>query len=406
MNISTLTTLSVLLCTTSVFAADPVTSTGAYIYDWSGFHIGLGGGRAAAVTQLDSIKGLSSDGIFGEASVGYDHVFDNGLVLGGIITGHFGNQTASITSMNLTADVKTRYGFDAVARLGHAVTPSTLAYVLGGYSWRNFQVFNTGMQIGDVNRNGYVVGLGTETVLRNNWTLRSEYRYADYADFSLAGSGTGEYSPSVHSFHTVLSYRLNGGQSDRMATPVNYDWNGLKVGGAFGAGVVGQKINETTVPATIIDRLGNGGVFGEFNIGYDRVIHDKWVAGAVLAGRYSHISFDEITMFGTTTTSKPDYGFDALLRVGRMVGSSSLAYVIGGYSWQHVSVDVAMAGLSDDSANGYTIGTGLEVALSDKITGYTEYRYSHYGDMDFGDPNVTAETTSHTVRAGFKVKLY
>ncbi len=412
-----LSSLAFVALSAPALSADSLVATGESIYDWSGFHVGIGGGRGAVIhdastAQLGgvSLDGIGGDGIFGEISAGYDHVFSNGVVLGAIVSGRWGNvkSTANTGTALLVGgfvgDVEATYGFDAVARLGYSITPKTLAFVLGGYSWQRFELSSNLLNT-NWNEGGYVLGIGMETAFRDNWTLRSEYRYANYSSENVAGLVTTD--PSIHTFRTTLNYRLNGGNSGRTMAPVNYNWTGLKVGAAIGAGAAVTDISVPVIGATA-DGLGSEGVLGEINVGYDHEFGNGIVAGAVLAARYT--SLESTGAIGAGTAKfEADYGFDALLRVGKVFNNSTLAYVIGGYSWQHFEISTSPSVFAYDwSASGYTIGTGGEHAISDRMTAYAEYRFTQYEDetTTIAGAATTIEPHTHTFRLGMKYKLY
>ncbi|MDF2369200.1 MAG: outer membrane beta-barrel protein [Rhizobiaceae bacterium] len=357
----------------------------ANIYDWSGFHVGIGGGTSVAVHDLStpafggaSFNGIGGDGLFGQVSAGYDFVFDNGFLLGAEVSGRYGDVKTKASLGGLSADLTAEYGFDAVARLGYSVAPNVL---------------------------GYVLGVGMETALRNNLTLKTEYRYAKYNSHDVLGGGLLFVDPSTHSFLTTLNYRFNGGPSSQTMAPVNYDWTGFKVGASVGAGALVHDV-DVAGGGFNFNGIGGEGIFGDINIGYDHQFNDRFVGGIQIAGRYCNMQ-TELNVFGGSGDITADYGIDVLARLGMLVGDRSLAYVIGGYSWQHFDLSTSPAIFSYDwDANGFTVGTGLEVAFSQKITGFTEYRYSHYESEDFGSGGfLEATPRMYTVRMGVKYKF-
>ena len=100
-----------------------------------------------------------------------------------------------------------------------------------------------------------------------------------------------------------------------------------------------------------------------------------------------------------------------LLRAGMKFGDRALGYGIGGYTYQNFEL-TAPGGFSLDwDQDGYTIGSGMEVAFSERVTGYAEYRYSAYSKEDFTNVGLPAglldlNPSSHTVRVGAKMKLF
>lgn len=394
--------------------------------NWSGFYAGIGGGAGGSVTELGipllggtSFDGIGGEGIFGEVTIGYDHVFGDRFLVGVFAGAQLGNvgMSLDIPALPLEASLNARYGFDAGARLGYLISPTTLGYVLGGYSWRSFELDTNIAGLGaDWDAGGYVVGLGMETALSGNLTLKGEYRFASYGNVNYLSAlgvpaGLIDANTSTHTFHAGLNYRFgaaNGGGA-AFETPA-YDWTGVYVSAAAGAGMLSHEIETPIVPGGIsFNGIGAEGVFGEAGIGYD---HDfgGFVAGIAANGRISSAA-TTLNLAGAIEASiDADYGFDVLLRAGAKLNPSTLAYVIGGYSMQHFEVNIdqpALGTLYDWTAHGFSVGGGLEAALSSRTTASIEYRYSQYESEDFGSGGIiTATPSSHTVRAGLKLKLF
>lgn len=393
--------------------ADPAPLiSGVPVYDWSGLHIGIGAGTvmsnnyvsAPAVGGGATFGGLGGRGFVGSLNAGYDYALSNGLVVGGAITGRYGDVDASwAAALPTTGEITADYGFDVVGRLGYAITPHTLAYVLGGYSWQHFKLSGTSPAVSNKwGSSGYVFGIGTETAIRNNWTLSSEYRYANYGSESIPAYA-GRIEPVLHSFNTTLNYRFNGGPSGQSMAPVVYDWTGVKVGGSLGLGVALSKFT-TGGGASVFDAFSNEAFLADVNVGYDREFGQVWLGGVVLAAGYDG-GRSRATAGGTVATAKTEsFGFDVMLRGGRKFNDYTMGYLIGGYSWQKMTG--TFAGVSNNTGvSGYTIGTGTEFALSEKLTAFVEYRYSGYQDFNI-TPTVTVDPSDHSVRVGAKWKLY
>lgn len=383
------------------------------LYDWSGVWIGIGGGTGLIIDEVTApilgttISGIGGRGYFGKLTVGYDHAFSNGVVVGASVSGRYGDVDTSwsVPGIPFNGTVTADYGVDVIGRLGYAITPRTLAYVLGGYSWQHFKLSSSSHLVaGSWDDNGYVVGIGTETAFRNNWTWASEYRYSSYSGASIAGFGGASIDPVTHAFHSSLNYRFGGGPSGQSRDPIAYEWSGLKVGAAFSLGVAINKF--TTTGGATYDGLATEGYLGEINIGYDREFGERWLAGVVLAAEYIEASSSATAAGITVSAAADDFGFDALLRVGRKFNDHTLGYLIGGYSWQKLSASISVPAISTSvGVNGFSIGSGSEFVLSDTITGYVEYRYTRYEDINLG-ALTTVDPSSHTVRVGAKLKLY
>ena len=399
-------------------AADAVaTEAPAAGFNWSGVYVGFGGGVGAVNHDIlvpgapIQIANLGAGGFFGEATIGYDYMISERVLVGAFADARLGNIGLSFDAGSDEAKFTNDYGFDAGVRLGYLLTPKTLGYVLGGYSWQHVDADIPGAPAGanlDTNRDGYVLGLGVETAVAANWTLKSEYRYANYGtDPLVAVVGAPDAKTSTHTFHVGANYRLGAqsGGTASFAAPA-YSWTGFYVGGALGAGAITDKIKNG---GGDFNGIGGEGIFGELSVGYDYEINDLWVAGIQIGGRYSGMTTTLVDAPGASYKGKADYGFDVLARVGAKVNESTLAYVLGGYSWQHVKED-AFGGptpiIDSWSVNGFSVGGGIETAVSDNVAVNLEYRYSKYQGQDYGSGGIFETIPAfHTVRVGAKYKF-
>ena len=409
---------------TNARAADPVlpdvVESG---FNWSGLYVGIGGGVGANVHELSSLllpgvslDGIGGEGVFGEITLGYDYMVSPRFLIGGLVDAHVGNIETTLEIPGLfDASVSDTYGFDAGIRLGYLVTPTTLGYVLGGYAWQKAELDIEGEGF-DWDRDGYFIGAGLETAISGNWTLKTEYRFTQFGSTNIledlgAPDGFLDTETSRHTFHIGANYRFgaqNGG-SAIFDTPV-YDWTGFYVGGAVGAGAAVYDVGFDIGAPIQFNGLGGEGVFGELSVGYD---HDfgSWVAGLQVDGRLSGIS-TELDGSGASINLDADHGADVLARIGMKINESTLAYVIGGYSWQNFDLNSDDGSIDHEwDSSGFSIGTGLEAAVSSNMTVNLEYRYSQFEEEDFSselgapDGTFTAEPSFHTVRIGAKWKF-
>lgn len=416
--------VSVLALGSVSHAADalvPVVEPSAF--NWSGIYVGFGVGAGANVHELSSdflpgfsLNGIGGEGVYGELTVGYDYMVSPRFLIGGLLDAHIGNIETTLDVAGFDASVRETYGFDAGLRAGYLFTPNTLGYVLGGYSWQKYELdTNAGFDL-DWDQSGYFVGAGVETAINSNWTIKTEYRYTRFgtnddllSDFGLP-DGALNIDTSRHTFQVGANYRFgaqNGGVAAFEAPA--YNWTGFYVGGAAGAGASVHQIEVPPLGGLEFNGLGGEGVFGELNVGYD---HDfgSWVAGVMVDARYSGMT-SELEVPGGSINLDTDYGFDVLARVGMKVNESTLAYVLGGYSWQHFDLDAPAPLDADWGSSGFSVGGGLETAMSSNVTVGLEYRYSQFSEKDFSsefpipDDFVTSTPSFHTVRIGAKYKF-
>ncbi|RUU34934.1 porin family protein [Mesorhizobium sp. M6A.T.Ce.TU.002.03.1.1] len=417
--------VSVLALGSVSHAADavvPVVETSGF--NWSGIYVGFGVGAGANVHELSSdffpgfsLNGIGGEGVYGELTVGFDYMVSPRFLIGGLLDAHVGNIETTLDVAGLDASIRETYGFDAGLRVGYLFTPNTLGYVLGGYSWQKYKLdTNAGFDF-DWDQSGYFVGAGVETAINSNWTIKSEYRYTRFGTQNILSEfdipdGVLDTDTSRHTFQVAANYRFgaqNGGVASFEAPA--YNWTGFYVGGAAGAGASVHQIEVPPLGGLEFNGLGGEGVFGELNVGYD---HDfgSWVAGVMVDARYSGMT-SELKLPGGSINLDTDYGFDVLGRVGMKVNESTLAYVLGGYSWQHFDLNASspIGDILDWDSSGFSVGGGLETAMSSNVTVGLEYRYSQFSKNDFSsdigapDDSLTSTPSFHTVRIGAKYKF-
>ncbi|WP_084508186.1 outer membrane beta-barrel protein [Mesorhizobium sp. WSM3224] len=411
-------------------AADVVQEQAAPGFNWSGVYVGFGVGAGANVHKLSgdilpgvSLNGIGGEGVYGQMTVGYDYMVSQRFLLGGLIDAHVGTIKTSLDVGALggfNADIKETYGFDVGLRAGYLLTPSTLGYVLGGYAWQKYKLdTNAGFGF-DWDQGGYFVGAGVETAINKNWTLKGEYRYTRFSTNDSLLSDAGLSAPdgalnldtSRHTFEVAASYRFNAndGSAASFETP-SYNWTGFYAGGGLGAGASVHSIDSDLLGVNF-NGLGGEGVFGEASIGYDQEM-GSWVAGVLVDARYSGMT-SKLELPGGQINLDTDYGFDVLGRIGMKVNDSTLAYALGGYSWQHFDLNGSdpVGDIIDWGSSGFSVGGGLETAVSDKMTVGIEYRYSQFEKHDFsadlGIPVggvITSTPSFHTVRIDAKYKF-
>lgn len=234
---------------TPVYAADVEPMPAAA--DWTGFHVGLGGGgnfafardeasfyssSAFTTAVAESFADLGKAGFFGTAEIGADYQMDN-IVFGVLANYDFGKTkmkshaefVSSSSGTNYDTSVEVGDSWAAGGRIGWLPTESTLVYALGGYTQAKisqsaeistFVIGSPATTVGEGSgsewKSGYFVGAGVETLLTDSISLKGEYRFADYGKvsnsfFTSTPSSFGADQSSdvtVHSVRAVLSFRF------------------------------------------------------------------------------------------------------------------------------------------------------------------------------------------------------
>ncbi len=191
---------------------------------FTGFYVGAGATRDTAdFSTKASIPGYSASndasgtGFGGNLFAGYGYTFCNGFYLGSEVFGSMTSlehkTTTSVSGFSNTAkiDVKNSYGLSVLP--GYMITNNTLAYARVGYVRSKLEISNSGFPSDKFNLNGVQYGLGLQTALMNNLSLRGEYTYTNYQSESRsytnnAGTGTARLNPSTDQFGVSLAYNF------------------------------------------------------------------------------------------------------------------------------------------------------------------------------------------------------
>lgn len=236
-----------------------------------------------------------------------------------------------------------------------------------------------------------------------------------------------------------------------------YDWNGFYAGinGGYGGGVFehpfqlnGPELDIEPAlvepgPGQIVLATGSadvtaGGFVGGIQAGYNWQFDENFligleadIQGSSIDGRVSVEITDESGDLGGATIAADlgtslDWFATVRPRIG-WVNDRFVVYATGGLAWGQTtsSISADLSGvmeegdLLDESITndrfGWTVGAGIEYALTDNITFKTEYLYTDLGseqilDVDFGGEvpyTFSADSTVafHTVRAGLNFQF-
>jgi len=192
-------------------------------------------------------------------------------------------------------------------------------------------------------------------------------------------------------------------------------WTGFYLGAAFGAGGMVNNIdtNAGGVGAGF-NGAGGSGVLGSIYGGVDYQILPRAVIGALAEVTLSSIAGTATASVPGATasvTSQPNFSWAVLGRAGLLANSSTLLYLVGGYTGQNVRTSgTATAGgatasfVRDDAFHGWTFGPGFESMLGGNWSTKLEYRYSQYGRQSTG-AGINSAPSTHAVRAGLAYRF-
>ena len=211
-----------------------------------------------------------------------------------------------------------------------------------------------------------------------------------------------------------------------MAERFAYDWTGFYLGGFGGvatgdfdysAGLVGD-------PAALFLDTSAGGAFGGVQAGYDHQI-GSWVFGAVADIAKTNIdnglSVAVPGLGSVSAESELEYLGSVRARAGYAF-DRALVYAHGGWAYGRTEQTVSVTddlGVTDSisgrtNRNGWTVGAGVEYAITDAVSFGTEYAYTDLGNKDVfvgdalglgADQYINEDVQFHTIRASVNFRF-
>lgn len=160
-------------------------------------------------------------GVVGGLFFGYGKYIQDLYYVGAEI---FGNYSGANTAYSLglggangayynKVNVRGSYGIALLP--GIKINDTLLAYIRLGFNRANFKTkesFNSpstnAYAIRTTTRNGFNFGLGLETLVYEDWSVRSEFTHTTYSSFSSSGFST-SFNPSDNQFMLGLLYHFN-----------------------------------------------------------------------------------------------------------------------------------------------------------------------------------------------------
>jgi outer membrane immunogenic protein len=248
--LSTAAVMGLLAATSGAFAADLANRT-AYppppppppIFNWTGFYLGANlGGAWASGTLTDNVTGASITGnhagVIGGGTIGYNWQFAPNWVVGvegmfdgtsiskttSTANGTFVDATRTPWAVSVQGNANTNWITTAAARIGFAEN-NWLFYAKGGGAWANNSASVTAVAVtgaplgwvgGTVSRNntaaGWLAGVGVEYGLTHNWTVKAEYNYLGFANWTattaFAPGDSINVSRNINLFTVGVNYKF------------------------------------------------------------------------------------------------------------------------------------------------------------------------------------------------------
>jgi outer membrane immunogenic protein len=217
--------------------------------------------------------------------------------------------------------------------------------------------------------------------------------------------------------YIIAAAALVAAGSTAMAADISYDaapvpaqsfnWTGFYVGLTGGAATGDMDLFAVGDFEDGTFSISSSGFIGGVQVGYNWQFENNFVLGAVAdisASNYgSSIETEGFELFDLelkylgTVRARAGYAWDR-----------ALVYAHGGFAYGKVEASSTFEGDISANHSGWTIGAGVEYALTDKISFGTEYSYVDLGDevlfsgFDDGEgfePGTGVDVKFHTVKA-------
>ncbi len=422
----------------------PMSATPPAQGTWSGFYIGSYVGSAivdstwapgsgplsAGQFPISDASSIASGAVVG-SQIGYNYQTGRYVlgVEGDIGAGLLSSRTRCLrdwlsvcednTDMIATLTGRLGYTFDALllyakagaafARNSYTVTGSNYA---GEYSGSQF-------------RTGWTVGAGVEMPLTSTLSAKAEYAYLGFnsSDVTLTNGLSSSVVPLSNSIQMVklgLNWRPWGtplpGNAPVLPSP-GKDWSGL-YGGLHAGGMWGRNEWENGGGAfTSSVMMGHFpgasapmGLLGGAQLGYN-MQHGPWVAG--LEGSISAAQLTSYAQCGVNNATQDNFvcenGVNSIgsvsARLGRSMGNV-LFYGKAGAAWINTNSAVynpaafGTHSVTGGTRWGWMLGSGVEYALTQKLSAFIEYNF-----YDFGDQGLTFTRGIEVGTTSFRQRL-
>jgi len=219
----------------------------------SGFYVGAGVGYDSYRTRIASSVSSSEEqtnvtsslsashsnaanGWAGSLFVGYGQYFNDAYYLGAEAFGSFSGaqgshninlqQTIDVTNneVKLRSRLEANWGWGVALLPGLKLADTLLAYVRLGYNWANLEGKVTGninnlslvSKSADETVGGFAYGVGMESLVHENWSLRGEFTHTDYNSLNTKShvtedtliAGRTKFDPSDNQFMLSVIYHI------------------------------------------------------------------------------------------------------------------------------------------------------------------------------------------------------
>lgn len=161
------------------------------------------------------------------------------------------------------------------------------------------------------------------------------------------------------------------------------NWTGFYLGGSIGYGW--GKLDQKDVITSSSDDIKPDGFVGGLQLGGDYQFSNNVVLGALVDVYYSSAK-DTYQGGDYTTESDLKYFGTGRVRAGYAI-DKFLPYVTGGFAWANNKIDDSDYGSDSQTHFGWTVGAGVEYAVTQNWSVKVEYLYSDFGSKTYTFPD-------------------
>lgn len=178
--------------------------------------------------------------------------------------------------------------------------------------------------------------------------------------------------------------------ADQLEAQPAYNWSGIYTG--LQAGGVWNRTDDGADGFSM-----NGGTVGAF-------AGANWQSGNLVFGVEGDVSYSDVSgsIFAINVSAKLEAALRA--RLGYAF-DRTLVYSAVGLAVARVHVEAIPILDKTETFTGWTVGGGAEYALTDNWTVRADYRYSDYGNSNFGIGGDGFDLTGHAARFGVTYKF-
>lgn len=179
---------------------------------WDGFYAGINGGGAFGSSFWDlAMSSYSVAGWLAGATVGYNMQYGR-MVLGVEGDFDFADMTGFVAANGCGAGCSLRSNALGTARgrIGYTVD-RFLPYFTAGLAYGHLRMAQIGVGTASKWQAGYTVGAGMETAILPAWTVKGEYLFVNYGDFSctpVCGASAQKVNYYANVWRLGLNYRF------------------------------------------------------------------------------------------------------------------------------------------------------------------------------------------------------